>query len=93
MVPLPAAARAVLGEVTAQDVLGADVLPWKHGMDALRDDPQAVVELELPAPVVPSRPVPFHAPGPPVTPIQQPAVPQLPSAPDGGDPALPDQPQ
>jgi hypothetical protein len=92
---LPATVRTVLGEVTAQDVLGGDFAPWKHAMDALRADPQAVVEIELPALVVPPLPVPFHAPGPPVrmTPIQQPAVRQLPSAPDGGDPALPDQPQ
>jgi hypothetical protein len=73
MLPLPAAARAVLGEVSAQDVLGADVLQWKQGMEALRADSQAVVELKLPAPVVPSRPVPFHAPGPLVrmTPMQR----------------------
>jgi hypothetical protein len=71
--PFPATARMVLGEVTAQDVLGGDVLPWKHGMDALRVDPQAVVEIPFPAPVVPPLPVPLRAPGPPIVhaPVQQ----------------------
>jgi len=64
-------------------------------MELLRADPQAVVEIEIPAPVVPALPLPFRAAGPPVrmTPIQQPVVPQLPSVPGDGDPALPDQPQ
>jgi hypothetical protein len=95
MLPFAAAARAVLGEVSAQDVLGADALPWRRAMQILQGDPQAAIDIELPAPVVPSRPVPFHAQGPLVrmTSIQQPAVPQLPSAPDDGDLAVPDPPQ
>ena len=95
MLPMAMVVRTVLGEITVQDTSRADAGPWRRAMEALRVDPQAVVEIELPALVVPPLPVPFHAPGPPVrmTPIQQPAVRQLPSAPDGGDPALPDQPQ
>jgi hypothetical protein len=82
--PLPAAVRMVLGEVTAQDVLGGDFAPWKHAMDALRGDPQAVVEIPVPTPVVPPLPVPVRAPGPPV-----PHAPIQPPQPgDDGDPYL-----
>ena len=95
LLPLPPSVRAVLGEISPQDTLAADAMPWKRAAEALRVDPKAVVEIPLPAPALPPLPVPFLTSGPLVrmTPTQQPAVPQLPSAPDDGDPALPDQPQ
>jgi hypothetical protein len=80
---LPAAVRMVLGEVTTQDVLGGDFTPWKHAMDALRDDPQAVVEIPVPASAVPRPPAPpiMHAP------VQKPD----PSGLDDGDPYVAEQ--
>jgi hypothetical protein len=84
LLPMPLSVRAVLGEVTGRDTLAADAGPWRRASDALRDDPQAAIEVELPPAVLPPLPQRTAWVGPPI--VHEPI--QRPEPPDDGDPYL-----
>jgi hypothetical protein len=50
--------RQAIGEVSTQDVLQADPMPWKDAAQTLKADPDADIEIELPP--LPARPIPVQ---------------------------------
>jgi hypothetical protein len=94
LLPLPLAVRHALGEVTGREA--ADIRPWRAAGDALRADPEATVEIELPALMLPPLPRQTAWTGQVVhhVAIARPAVeeapPSGPQPPDDGDPYLAD---
>jgi hypothetical protein len=64
VIGLSPAVRAVIGETSNQDLIAADVQAWRRAADVLKADPDAVVTVALPEPVLPPLPQRFGGAGP-----------------------------